>query len=233
LIDINIVSLKTPYWAVSSLSSSCVGVGPLLLLVLKLNKNSIFNSCFKRNITMDTPSRSLDILDKPWVLRVYKKQKAIQIKPPHNKHIHFSIVWGNDITPEDFATMEKEIHTFLAKTPKLSFRIIRPCANCTYGRFDESFEDLIMGFRKRFEGVSAKKDLPLENEEHQDLRRSLQGSHDPWQHVHWLIFINCSYVIGNLVVMVRFSPYANSAMASLPRFSSISSHDVIPSGKFG
>jgi hypothetical protein len=137
---------------------------------------------------METPSRSLDILDNPWILRVYKKQKAIQIKPPHNKHIHFSIIWGNDIAPEDFATMEKEIRAFLAKTPKLSFRIIRPCANCTYGRFDESFEDLIMGFRKRFEGISAKKDLPLENEEHQDLRLLLNESHDPWNEEHPIIF---------------------------------------------
>jgi hypothetical protein len=137
---------------------------------------------------MDTPDskkRDLSLLNDPWILRIYnKKQLAIQIKPPHNKHIHFSIVWG-DISKKDFKIITEEIQAFLDETPSLSFKILRPCANCTYGRFDAAFEDLIMDFRKRFKGISTKKDLPLDHEQHQDLRIALKGT---WDEEHPIIF---------------------------------------------
>jgi len=60
---------------------------------------------------------------------------------------------------------------------------IRVCANCTYGRFDQSFEDLIIDIRNTYPGISTKKDLPLDDEQHQDLKEV-----ELWDEHHPIIF---------------------------------------------
>jgi hypothetical protein len=105
--------------------------------------------------------------------RAYKNKRCIQLKPIHDKEKHFSIVWTrskNDISVEEFKIMDEKIRELLAtKNHELQFRIIKPTTNCTYGRFDSEFEDLILGFRKLYK-LSTEKDLPLDHSEHQHLK---------------------------------------------------------------
>lgn len=107
--------------------------------------------------------------------RAYRKQRKIQLKPEHDKDKHFSIVWckeKNEISIEEFEYMDMKIREMLKeKNNELKFRIIKPTTNCTYGRFDEDFEDLIKEFRKSYK-LCIDKDLPLDHEEHQHLKDS-------------------------------------------------------------
>lgn len=66
--------------------------------------------------------------------RVYPKQCAIQLKPLHDKTNHFSIIWTKDkgASKTSFSTIETD------RNCNLQFVILRACANCTYGRFDDS-----------------------------------------------------------------------------------------------
>ena len=101
--------------------------------------------------------------------RAYKKQRCIQLKPIHDKEKHFSIIWSrskNDISVEEFNIMDEKIRELLEnKNYVLQFRIIKPTTNCTYGRFDQEFEDLIKGFRKTYK-LNTEHDLPLNDSEH-------------------------------------------------------------------
>lgn len=108
-----------------------------------------------------------------FIFRVYPKQRAIQFKPVHDKHNHFSIIWTKEkaLSKEDFELIRQEITEYLQKhNNQLTFTIYRVCENCTYGRFDDDFEQLIFSFRKRFKGIYSGKDLPLDDPKHQFLK---------------------------------------------------------------
>jgi len=106
--------------------------------------------------------------------RAYKKSRAIQLKPYHDNQKHFSIVWSknkNDISLEEFNLMDTKIRELLKeKNNELHFRIIKPTTNCTYGKFNKDFEDLIKQFRKDYK-LCIDKDLPLDREDHQHLKK--------------------------------------------------------------
>ena len=108
------------------------------------------------------------------VYRSYPKNRAIQIKPSHDKINHFSIVWAREkgqISESDFDAMDKGIRNYLHDHGgKLTFRIVKACMNCTYGHFDREFEDLIKGYRAVYHGIFAGKDLPLDDQRHQHLK---------------------------------------------------------------
>ncbi len=101
----------------------------------------------------------------PFYYRTYEDQKAIQIKPSHDKTNHFSIIWTKDkkgITSEQFQIMDRDIRAYLAAhNNKLTFRIIVACKNCTYGRFDDEFEALILRHRRENLAIFRGKDLTL------------------------------------------------------------------------
>jgi hypothetical protein len=106
--------------------------------------------------------------------RTYPKHRAIQLKPYHDKGNHFSLVWPESrrsISDADFAAMDAEIRAYLVQCGGvLRFTIIKACMNCTYGRFEPGFEQLVLGFRARYPGINAGKDLPLDDLKHQHLR---------------------------------------------------------------
>jgi len=111
----------------------------------------------------------------PFCYRTYLSQRAIQIKPSHDKTNHFSIIWTKEkknIKPEQFEVMDKGIREYLAThNNKLTFRVIVACKNCTYGRFNKEFEDLIMTYRNQNSAVFRGKDLTLGlNNEHEPLK---------------------------------------------------------------
>lgn len=113
-----------------------------------LNVNGECKSCeFKLN-------RAPRFLEWDFCYRVYTKQRAIQFKPLHDKANHFSIVWTKDrkgLTLEDLNKMDEIIKTYIRSNGNvLTFRIIRACKNCTYGRFEQEFEDIILDLRKKF-----------------------------------------------------------------------------------
>lgn len=128
-----------------------------------------------------------------WTFRYkcYKKQKAIQLKPFHDKGNHFSIIWGEKraISDKQFASIDSEIRDFIIQNfgCVLTFTIIRVCTNCTYGRFDQDFEKLILSLREKHKNfVSRKKDLPLSDPKHIDLHDKIlwDESHPIIHHIH-------------------------------------------------
>ena len=118
--------------------------------------------------------------------RAYKKERKIQLKPFHDNQKHFSIVWCKskaDVSLDDFILMDTRIRELITLNGcKLSFRIVKPTTNCTYGRFDSDFEALINQFRHMFT-LCTDKDLPLHREEHQHLK-----SEEVWDESHPFMF---------------------------------------------
>lgn len=105
--------------------------------------------------------------------RTYPSQRAIQIKPLHDKTNHFSIIWTKEkknFTDEQFKEIDNVIREYLQNN-KLAFRIIVACKNCTYGRFNDSFEKLIIKYREKNKAIYRGKDLTLGlNKEHEPLK---------------------------------------------------------------
>ena len=128
-------------------------------------------------------------MDQGWDFRyrVYQKNQAIQFKPAHDKTNHFSIVWSKDkknITEDAFNKIDKGIRKYLHQHGgKVTFTIFKACENCTYGRFEEEFEDLILGYRATNEGIYRGKDLPLNDPKHQHLKQEVV-----WNEEHPIIF---------------------------------------------
>lgn len=115
-----------------------------------------------------------------WKFRyvVYKKQQAIQLKPTHNKHIHFSLVWFSEkVSPEIFQQVENLVREWLINHHILRFTILRVCANCTYGRFDDEFESFILHLRDIYP-LARKKDLPLDDVNHSQLKERITWDED-------------------------------------------------------
>jgi hypothetical protein len=104
--------------------------------------------------------------------RHYAKNRMIQLKPTHDKHIHFSLAWAkpkNSISKEDFAKVNEQIKGWLdTHNWKLTFKPIRACENCTYGYFDEEFELLLLKLQKEY-SLCQEKELPVETEQHKDV----------------------------------------------------------------
>lgn len=121
--------------------------------------------------------------------KVYPKQRAIQFKPYHDKTNHFSIVWGNkkEFSENDFITIEQRVREYLVSHNwTLTFTILRACTNCTYGRFDPEFEELILQLRRDYPFLSRKKDLTLGDPKHTDLHQKVvwDEEHPIIHHVH-------------------------------------------------
>lgn len=147
--------------------------------------------------------------------RAYPKKRVIQFKPAHDKANHFSIVWSKqraEFSLEDFNVMDAVIQTYLKeKNGVLSFRIIRACKNCTYGRFDDSFEQLILGFRATYPLLCRDKDLTLDDPKHQFLKavETWDETHPIIHHIHseskdevWVDFLRNSS--RNSVLTLKF-----------------------------
>lgn len=122
--------------------------------------------------------------------RVYPKQCAIQLKPEHDKTNHFSIIWTKDkkSLAKDFPAIEAEIRNYITSHGnKLHFTILRVCTNCTYGRFDDRFEEMIINMRAKYPAIYTGKDLTIGDPKHVDLNKSLQILDITWDESHPII----------------------------------------------
>lgn len=151
-----------------------------------------FENCTKCNKPKDIngPHRCPECTEEPvnltWSFRyrAYKKQRAIQIKPAHDKTNHFSIIWTKNkktISDEAFQEMDEGIRAYIANNG-LTFRLIKACKNCTYGRFSDEFENLISQYRKKYD-IYDGKDLPLDDPRHQHLKDT-----ETWDADHPIVF---------------------------------------------
>ncbi len=136
----------------------------------------------------------------PFIYRAYSKKRCIQLKPAHDKTNHFSIIWSKNktMTLEEFKIMDAGIRAYLtsktltSKTEtkekcEMTFRIIKACKNCTYGRFEQEFEDLIIKYRNTYQSVSKEKDLNLglENRNaHLKTEEIWDDEHPIFHHIH-------------------------------------------------
>lgn len=120
--------------------------------------------------------------------RTYPSKRAIQFKPHHDKTNHFSIIWAKskgDISQADFEAMDRQLRDYLIRCGGIvQFRIIKACLNCTYGRFDDALEQLVLGFRTTYSGIYTIKDLPLDDPKHQHLKTD----GELWDEAHPIIF---------------------------------------------
>lgn len=109
-----------------------------------------------------------------FTLKHYKKQASIQLKPTINisadksRCVHFSIAWfrGSDIPKPERKKIMIEIFTSLSEYFEkngntLTFKIVKIGNNCTYGHFDQGFEDIITKYRS-LHALNTEKDLPLD-----------------------------------------------------------------------
>lgn len=147
--------------------------------------------------------------------RTYPKQRAIQLKPYHDKANHFSLVWPESkrsISEADFAAMDAAIRAYLEQCGGvLRFTIIKACLNCTYGRFEPGFEQLVLGFRAHYPGINAGKDLPLDDPKHQHLRED-----GFWDDAHPIAFhIHNRYAHGDPALDAAFNAMAKGDMFTL------------------
>lgn len=114
-----------------------------------------------------------------------KKNRGLRLVFTHNDN-HMMIVWPfkkSDISAADFDYMYEEVCRYLRDHDNLiSFRLIKACTNCTYFRAEEEFENLILGFRKRFK-LNNKKDLTLDDPRHDHLKTI-----EVWDDEHPIIF---------------------------------------------
>lgn len=146
--------------------------------------------------------------------RVYPKQRAIQFKPHHDKTNHFSIVWTKNkkgLSLYNLTLMDKILRNYIeAHGNTLSFRIIRACKNCTYGRFEQDFEDMILEMRKHYP-LCKNKDLTLDDPKHDFLKQSeiWDEDHPIIHHIHsesddpiWVDFLRNSS--RNSVLTLKF-----------------------------
>lgn len=131
-------------------------------------------------------NREPRFLEWEFYYKVYPKQRAIQLKPHHDKTNHFSIIWTKDrktLTPEILTLLDKTLRDYITVNGNvLHFRIIRACKNCTYGRFEQEFEDKILDMRKQYPFLSRIKDLTLDDPKHQFLKE-----HEVWDEDHPII----------------------------------------------
>ena len=117
-----------------------------------------------------------------FVLRYYPKNRAIQFKPHDDKHVHFSIAWTKPINSMSIDNFKNNIYVpiidYLNKCKwKLEFIPVKACENCTYGHFNEEFEQLLLDLRKKYPTLCQDKDLPLDTEQHSHLRS--EGVREP------------------------------------------------------
>ncbi len=115
--------------------------------------------------------------------RVYPDRCTIQLKPCSDKTNHFSIVWPakrGTIAKEDFEAMDAQIRHYIEQRGgQLEFQIIKACENCTYGRFEAGFEQLVLStFRTQYAGINCVKDLPLDDAKHQHLKTTIVWDED-------------------------------------------------------
>lgn len=121
--------------------------------------------------------------------RSYKKQRVIQLKPHHDAENHFSIVWckGKKLTVDEFAFIDNKIRMFIQNNDSsLTFTILRACTNCTYGRFQQSFEDMILALRDEYPQLCTNKDLTLGDPKHVELLNLVRWDekHPIMHHIH-------------------------------------------------
>lgn len=101
----------------------------------------------------------------PFDLRFYRKKRAIQLKPAGDTHVHFSLAWGNkqELSLRDMDDMYERIVRYLKRHQwRLTFTLVIARGACTYGRFDESFEDLMFELRDTYP-LCTKKNLAWED----------------------------------------------------------------------
>ena len=156
--------------------------------------------------------------------RAYKKQRVIQLKPVHDNTNHFSIIWTKNkknMTEEHFNQIDQALREYIiSNNNKMSFRIIRACKNCTYGRFEQSFEDIILGLRKQYD-ICAIKDLTLDDTKHEFLKKVevWDVDHPIIHHIHsksetddqdqdqiWTDFLRNSSRNSTLLLNIVFEP---------------------------
>jgi len=104
--------------------------------------------------------------------RYYAKKRMIQLKPKHDKGVHFSLLWQDKARPVE-AEKFKEAHNACiayleAHDWKVAFTVVKVCENCTYGHMDEAFEEVLLSFRNALK-LCCKKDLPLDDPRHMHL----------------------------------------------------------------
>lgn len=114
-----------------------------------------------------------------------KKNRSIRLVFTHNDN-HMMIVWPfkkSEVSAADFEFMYVEMCKYLEEhNNQLRFRLVKTCTNCTYFRALDEFEDLILGFRKRFK-LNNKKDLTLDDPRHEHLKEI-----EVWDEEHPIFF---------------------------------------------
>lgn len=142
--------------------------------------------CASCEFKLNRPPR---VLEWKFYYRVYSKQRAIQLKPCHDKTNHFSIVWTKDrkgLSLEAFNKLDMMLRAYIeSRNNVLNFRIIRACKNCTYGRFEQDFEEMILEMRKNYP-LCKNKDLTLDDPKHQFLKTDevWDEDHPIIHHIH-------------------------------------------------
>ena len=89
----------------------------------------------------------------PFHLRFYRKKRAVQLKPAEDAQVHFSLAWGpkKELSLHDMDIIHAQIVQYLHQHDwKLSFALAIARGSCTYGRFDEGFEDLLFALRDKY-----------------------------------------------------------------------------------
>lgn len=108
-----------------------------------------------------------------FVLKHYKKSASIQLKPKEDistdpaRCVHFSIAYfknvnlSKEVQRDIINDLYEKLRIYLEKVKwKMNFRIIKACENCTYGHFDDEFENIIKNTRLAYP-LCDEKNLPL------------------------------------------------------------------------
>src|ERR1700690_2973078 len=108
-----------------------------------------------------------------FVLKHYRKGASIQLKPQEDisidpaRCVHFSVAWFKDV---DISKEEQRLATaqlfarlslLIAKQNRLTFTVVKPCENCSYGHLDGEFETIVQEARQQFP-FCIEKNLPLD-----------------------------------------------------------------------
>ena len=124
---------------------------------------------FTRSLAEDlrvAPELTPSSMRMPFDLRFYRKKRAVQLKPAEDAQVHFSLAWGRkeELSVHDMDDIHGQIVRYLEQHDwKLSFVLAIARGSCTYGRFDEGFEDLLFALRGKYPPLCTKKNLAWED----------------------------------------------------------------------
>ena len=130
--------------------------------------------------------------------RCYKKKSKYICLRSANEERHFTLLYVNPkdaLSLSEWQKINERVQQYLENHNwKLNFTPIKACENCTYGHFDEEFEDLILEIRKEYSCI---------NNNH-DLSPSTQHAHLANEHCKFPIFAHISHSRGTNTELTEF-----------------------------